>query len=145
MMSNNLLDKADNQVGKQIKTLEGNCVKETEGKLEAELEQKNAAQSDIPRVSISMDTSSAHSVETCKEVSLEVVTPDSRANSTTRLLPQECEPLANCHATLNNCQRKKKQLLRSQTMGNQQRRISLTGNCFYVKPRDTIVVRLLRL
>ena len=92
-------------------------------------------QTDIPRVSISMDTSSAKSVETCLEVSLDPATPDSRASSTTKLLPQEAEMTA-CAAMPNSCPRRKKQLLRSQTMATS-RRVSMTGNCHYGYPGIT--------
>ena len=106
-------------------------------------ENKKEVQTEIPRVSISMDTSSAKSVETCLEVSVDLPTPGSRASSTTKLLPQDGEVLP---AMTNSCQPRRKQLLRSQTMAtSSSRRRSMTGTCHYgypgiTKPRENIVV-----
>ena len=89
---------------------------------EDNLENNSDVPSDIPRVSISMDTSSALSVETCREVSLDIPIPDSRASSTTKLLPHEDT------ITAASCRKKKKQLLRSQTMATT-RRVPMASSC----------------
>ena len=110
-------------------------------------ENKKDVQTEIPRVSISMDTSSASakSVETCLEVSVDLPTPGSRASSTTKLLTNNQEGEVPATMT-NSCQPRRKQLLRSQTMATSSaRRKSMTGTCHYgypgiTKPRENIVV-----